>query len=459
MSKPRVSARIALAASLLTVLLLAAGGSAAGYLVEVHSQRTGRHYRLAAAAAYIQHGAARALSPQWQRALTGKLASLELSAQLTIASATKKRSIYQPRPIAGGSKPQSSSSDPTATYVFPLAGGSGRTLRLNLFALPFDRNRRLLVALVSGLAVLLAGVALLLWAASRWLVAPLRRLNAHVDAVAGGDSIDTRTDSPIREVDNVAAALAGMAARLAQTAEQDARLEAERRLLVSSIAHDLRTPLFSLRGYLDAIASGLGDPEERLDRAREKARQIDRLVTSLFDYARADIEVKPRLQATDLAQAIADTTAAFELAARAQGVELRVAGRTGAPVALDRDGFARALGNVIDNALRQTPRGGAVDVTHGEDTDGVFVRVVDDGPGIPHDLLPHVFDPLVRADDARNGHADGTGLGLTIAARLLQQQGGTIHAANTPDRGAVLTLRLMRARGLEPPGASRPSGT
>lgn len=78
------------------------------------------------------------------------------------------------------------------------------------------------------------------------------------------------------------------------------------------------------------------------------------------------------------------------------------------------------------------------------DWHGPYIRVEDDGLGIPPDLLPLVFEPLVRANQASNSHAHGTGLGLTIAARLLSNQGGTIHAANTPDRGTALTLHLPR---------------
>ena len=194
-----------------------------------------------------------------------------------------------------------------------------------------------------------------------------------------------------------------MATTLAQTAEHDARLEAGRRLLVSSIAHDLRTPLFSLRGYLDAIAAGIGDPRERLDQARSKADQIDRLVTSLFDYARADIDQRPEPQTTDLAGAVTDTTAALEAAAHERGIKLRVSALTTASVTIDRAALERALTNVLDNALRHTPRGGAIDVTCGEDIDSAFVRVVDDGPGIASDLLPRLFEPIVRADGAYSG--------------------------------------------------------
>lgn len=445
MSRLRVRFSVALTVGVLALPLLAAAASAAGYLIETHRQQADRDHRLAAAAAYVEHGQARAETKQWQQALAEKLAALGLTAQLTLVSPTSKRSIYASTEPADRTKPspsQSTGGQPTATYMFPLAKGPGQSLRLDLFAPPLDRTRRLLVALACGLAALLAGAVLLLWAGRRWLVAPLRHLSAQVDAVAGGDPIETRATSPIMEVRNVATAVAGMAATLAQTAEQDARVEAERRLLVSSIAHDLRTPLFSLRGYLEAIATGIGNPRERLDRAREKAHQIDRLITSLFDYARAEIDEQPRLQTTDLAEAVTQTTAGFELAADQRGVELRVTGRADPPVTIDRDGFERALANVIDNALRHTPKGGTIEVTCGEDTDGAFVQVLDNGPGITADLLPHIFEPMVRANS--NGRTGGTGLGLTIAARLLGNQGGTIHAANAPGRGAIVTLRLPR---------------
>ena len=460
----RAPVRVALAVSVLALVLLTAGATAVGYLVEARNQRSGRAHRLAAAAAYVSQHATQAGTTRWQQAVTRELTALGLRAQLTVVWLGGKRVVYasndlaavttpsprRPARDASATAPSSpSAAQPAATYLFPLAREPGKTLTLDLYAPSLDRTRPLLVALASGLASLLAGAMLLIWAASRWLVAPLRRLNTQVDAIAGGDPAEIRATSPIREVENVATAVAGMAARLAQTAEHDARLEAERRLLVSSIAHDLRTPLFSLRGYLEAIATGIGDPRDRLDRARVKAQQIDRLVTGLFDYARADIDERPRLQAADLAEAVIDAAAAFELAADERGVKLRVTAHTRPSVTIDRDGFERALANVLDNALRHTPREGTVDVACGEDAGQAFVRVIDDGPGIAPDLLPHLFELTART--ASSSRIDGAGLGLTIAARLLRNQGGTIDAANAPSRGAILTMRLP----LNPAPASR----
>lgn len=456
MRRLRASVRVALAVCVLALVLLTAGAAAVGYLVEARNQSSDRAHRLAAAEAYVSHHATPAGTTRWQQALTRHLTALGLPAQLTMVWPGGKHVVYASNGLVAATTPSSrrstrdtsatapsspSATQPTATYMFPLAGGSG-TLTLDLYAPSLDRTRPVLVALASGLAALLAGAMLLTWAASHWLVAPLRRLNVQVDAIAGGDPFETRATSPIREVENVATAVAGMAARLAQTAEYDARLEAERRLLVSSIAHDLRTPLFALRGYLDAIATGIGNPHERLDRARAKAQQIDRLVTGLFGYARADIDERPRLQTTDLAEAVIDATAAFELAAGERGVKLQVTAHTRPSVTIDRDGFERALANVLDNALRHTPRGGRVDVACGEDADHAFVRVIDDGPGIAPDLLSHLFELTARTTTTSSSRIDRAGLGLTIAARLLRNQGSTIGAANAPPRGAILTLRL-----------------
>lgn len=216
-------------------------------------------------------------------------------------------------------------------------------------------------------------------------------------------------------------------------------------MLVGSIAHNLRTSLFSLRGYLDAIEMAIGDPGERLEQAQTKAHQIDRLIAGLFDYARTQFYASPQLMTIELGSAVSLMTSAFEFAAHERGVKLHVTSHTQRSVKIDRDRFERALSNVIDNALRHSPPGGTVEVTCDENINSVYVNVIDDGPGISPELLPRIFDPTVlRAKSSYNGYADGAGLGLTIAAHLLRNQGRNIDAGNSPPRGAILTIRLSR---------------
>ena len=254
---------------------------------------------------------------------------------------------------------------------------------------------------LSGLAALVIGGTLLLWATSQWLVLPLRRLSSQVDAIAAA----TRSTPIVRSQRSARSRTRRRHQGDGHDARADRRpgraIRAERRLLITSIAHDLRTPLFSLGGYLDAIATGIGDPRERLDQARKKTQQIEALVTGLFDYARAEIDHEPGLQKTRLAGVVADTATAFELEAKERGVTLYVSAHANPIVVIGHDAFERALANVIDNALRHTPPGGTVEVTCGEDVDDGIVCVIDGGRGIAPDLLPHLFEPTARTRNPR----------------------------------------------------------
>jgi signal transduction histidine kinase len=472
MSTRGVSVRMFLLLSVLALLALSGAAALPAFLLEQHSQRSDRDERLTAAAAYVEHRNAEVLSRSWQGAFARKLDALDLSAELAVVAldehgklALGAKRIYVSSALRpDGARPAAQAvsgtslddlpinnfaitREPSSEHTFPFREKPGTgdvpqpRLLLRLYAPPLDRGRQAFVALVFGLLALLAGLAVVSWTASRWFVTPLRQLSSHVDAIAGGELAVTPPLSRIREVTNIAGAVSGMAEALARTAKAEARLEAKRRFLITAAAHDLRTPLFSLRSYLDAIASGIGLPDEQLEKARAKAGQIDRLVTSLFAYARADLDDEPHLESADLAEAVRRATSAFEHAASERRVTLRLGGNGRVPVTIDRDRFERAIANILDNAFRYTPEGGVIDVAYGHDTDTAYVRIDDSGPGIEPDLLPHVFEPMVRAGRARR-FTGGAGLGLTIAARLLESQGGTVSAANRTEGGASLTLRL-----------------
>jgi signal transduction histidine kinase len=128
-------------------------------------------------------------------------------------------------------------------------------------------------------------------------------------------------------------------------------------------------------------------------------------------------------------------------------------GDDGVAVVADREQLERVLANVFDNALRHSPPGAAVEVAWCDRGSTVELTVADCGPGIDADLLPHVFQPMVRGDRSHNSATGCAGLGLTIAERLIESQGGTIAADNRQDGGAEFTLTLRRA-GLNNPEAT-----
>lgn len=139
------------------------------------------------------------------RGLTRKLTDLDLSAKLTIVAPAKT-----PLFVSRGLVPIDPAIHPTASYALQL---DGKVLELDLYASPPFRSQRLLAALAAGIAALLVGGTLQMWGVSRWLIIPLRHLTTQVDAIAGGDTIEIPATSPIREVDYVARAIAGMGVR------------------------------------------------------------------------------------------------------------------------------------------------------------------------------------------------------------------------------------------------------
>lgn len=217
--------------------------------------------------------------------------------------------------------------------------------------------------------------------------------------------------------------------------------------MIGAVVHDLRTPLFSLRGYLAGLESGVADTPEKQRHyftvAQEKADALERLISDLFDYTRLEYleetPVRERLELDELLETLVD---GMSPQAVAKGVTMHVDVAPECPVAGDRHLLTRAIENLLDNALRHTPSGGTVVTTCLRSGDHVVFSVRDTGPGIPEADLPHLFAPLFRGETSRNRRTGGAGLGLTIARRIIRAHGGELEAANAPEGGAVFNGRL-----------------
>jgi signal transduction histidine kinase len=328
------------------------------------------------------------------------------------------------------------------------------TIMGTLFIERPSRAARFAAASGAGLLALalavLAGVVLL----RRWVVAPLARLAADAERIAGGELDVGPVSSRTREVAEVGAALRGMAEGLRGALAEQHAAEKQRRFLLSAIAHDLRTPLFTLRGSLEAIDHGIGDADH-LRRARDKATLLDRLVGDLFTFSRLEY-AEP-----ELAHDALDPVALAHEAADTVDPRIRVVAAA-TPMALDGDRAAllRVLVNLLDNAVRHARS--EVELRVRAEEDDVLFEVRDDGPGIAAGDLPQLFEPLFRADRTRNSATGGAGLGLAIVQRLTAAHGGSAHAANRPDGGALFVVRIprrsaQRASGVVVRAATEPS--
>jgi signal transduction histidine kinase len=315
----------------------------------------------------------------------------------------------------------------TSTVVLPR-------LTAQLFVRRESGAARAAIALAAAAAGLAAALVLAVMLLNRWVLRPLARLAADADRIAGGELEVEPVRTRAREVAQVGEAMQGMAGALGSALGASAAAARDRRFLVSAIAHDLRTPLFTLRGSLEAIEHGLADGDA-LARAQRKAAHLDRLVGDLFSFARAEqARDAPAGEDVDLAE-IARRAAETVQPGR---VRLALTGAARAPAHGDPVALERALTNLLDNALRHARDRVEVRVSPGR------VEVSDDGPGFAPEDLPHVFEPLYRGDKARGG--GGAGLGLAIARRLARAHGGDVVAANAPEGGARVTLTLAALR-------------
>jgi signal transduction histidine kinase len=303
---------------------------------------------------------------------------------------------------------------------------------------------------IVGLVALVFTLGLIAWFLGRMVVKPLAATGDAARQVATGDLEVALPSSRVREVAEVNSAFEAMSAELRSSLEQQANLEQERRLFIGAIVHDLRTPLFSLRGYLDGLAQGIADTSEKRARyvavAQEKAAALERLVTDLFDYTRMEyLDQAPNREPLDLAALLRRLVDGLRPQAAAKGIDLTIGTpANGCIVDGDPHLLTRAIENLLDNALRFTPNGGRVMVECGAEGAGVRFAVADTGPGIPADDLPHLFAPLFRGETSRNRRTGGAGLGLTTARNILRAHGGDLTARNRFDGGAVFTGTLPR---------------
>jgi signal transduction histidine kinase len=295
----------------------------------------------------------------------------------------------------------------------------------------------LLYAVGAGVAAALV-VARQAGAAIRTVEMTARRLGeGDLDARVGG--IDAGP-----ELETLATTLDEMADRLRRAQDRERDAEQMRRDLITTISHDLRTPLASLRAMVEAIDEGVVEDPPNLRRyvgqMRRSVHQLGTMVDDLFELTQLDagaIEVETRR--ARLEEVVSTALAAVEPSAREKRLELVTRlGTVGDAPCSPR--VARVLQNLLANAVRHTPADGTIRIEAGRADDRLRIAVEDTGEGIAPDDLPRVFDPFFRADPARSG--PGAGLGLALAKRIVEALGGRISAERGASTGARFAVEL-----------------
>lgn len=411
-------------------------------------------------------------NPAWQRSAAASLADMQVDAAVfTGPSSQPVFATSGAQQLLGASQQSTSGVANVAAQATDVANLDGPTFQRIALVAPAH----------SGVAARQVGVAYLwingspndalwgvLWALTELgafalalvvvvflmgqiVVTPLLEMGRAAESIAGGNLAIRLTRSPVHEIDDVSTALEGMAKTLRTALARQTALEGERRLFIGAVAHDLRTPLFMLRGYLQGLEHGVASSPEKtahyLAMAQAKADQLERLISDLFAFTRQEyLELEPERQPLDFGATLQEVVEGAQPLAATKGITLRL----DAPAAPDAPAqllgdphlLARAVENLVDNAIRYTPDGGAVVVRWRTENERVTFSVSDTGPGIPAHDLAHLFKPLYRGEGSRNRETGGAGIGLAITQRIIEAHGGSISAANRPEGGAIFTGTL-----------------
>ncbi|MFJ3994972.1 sensor histidine kinase [Streptomyces parvus] len=293
------------------------------------------------------------------------------------------------------------------------------------------------------------------------LVRPLHALTGAAQRMRDGEQPASVPVSGDDEVGRLAAAFNDMSAHRA-------RLEEQRKAMVSDVAHELRTPLSNIRGWLEAAQDGLADPDPAfVSSLLEEAVLLQHIIDDLQDLAAADAgALRLHPEPVEVRELLGQVAAAHQARAENAGVTLAVtAPAPGPALSADPVRLRQAVGNLVSNAVRHTPEGGRVTLrayvagpyapgpNASEEDRGtavtgggtVVIEVSDTGSGIPADDLPHVFDRFWRAEKSRSRRTGGSGLGLAIVRKLVEAHGGTVEATSTEGEGSTFALRLPGA--------------
>jgi signal transduction histidine kinase len=290
---------------------------------------------------------------------------------------------------------------------------------------------------LSGLAALafslLLGIVI-----SRIFTRPIRELTEAARKVANGNlnqHVEVRSNDELGELSVV---FNDMTAKLSQLIESRKRMTAD-------IAHELRTPISVILGHAEGIHDGVLDASpETIEIIRHESIRLEKLVNDLRVLALSDAgDLKLSPQPSSPIHLMQTVQNIFKYKAQSKEIKLVLDHPARLPdVMIDTDRMVQVFSNLVENALRVTPRGGSIRLAASERDHQVDMVVSDTGPGLPDGESELIFDRLYRTDQSRQRDQGGSGLGLAIARTLVEQQGGKIWAESIPGSGASIHILL-----------------
>ncbi len=289
---------------------------------------------------------------------------------------------------------------------------------------------------------------ILAWIISSNILRPLYELDSATKKIIGGNFDFSLSYKKNDEMGDLCVAFDLMREQLKTSLEKQAALESSRKELIASISHDLRTPMSSIKGYVEGLQDGIIHDKEKFSRyitvIKNKTESLDNLIESLFRYSQLDInDTKEAFCIRESKELLESIIAPIEIEFADQPLQLEVI-KPYPSVRLyaNENSVAQVFDNLISNAKRYVNENGTIRIEANFDGDYLKISVTDNGTGISQEDLPHVFDQFYRAEKSRSRSFGGAGLGLAICKKVIENHGGKIWAESKPDVGTTFCFTL-----------------
>ena len=279
---------------------------------------------------------------------------------------------------------------------------------------------------------------------------PIVEIAGIVEEIKAGD---LGRELPVRsqdEIGRLAELINEMTSKVRQYIEQLQKLERFRSEFLGNVSHELRTPIFSLKGFLETLLEGaINDPKVNrtfTEKAYHHASRLDTLLTDLIEISRIESgEMKMSFRYFDTVAFLETVREDFSDEARKKDQKLVLQAQFPEMLAFgDKERLHEALGNIVNNAIKYSPKGATIILGSIEKERTVHISVTDNGPGIPEEHLSRIFERFYRVDKNRSREVGGTGLGLAIAKHIVEAHGSRITVASEVGKGSTFTFALKK---------------
>lgn len=337
-------------------------------------------------------------------------------------------------------------------FLFPDGGEGSVFIISNVDGLIPEIKIMMWEMLLAGIMIIVFTDAILMMWVYRSVISPLGRLQVATKNIRDGNldfALEIEEDD---EIGQLCQDFEEMRMRLKESAEEKVQYDKENKELISNISHDLKTPITAIKGYVEGIIDGVASSPEKLDRyirtVYNKANDMDKLIDELTFYSKIDTNKIPyTFSKLSVSNYFRDCVDEVGLEMEARSIELGYFNYVDEDVVIiaDAEQLRRVINNIISNSVKyMDKKSGIINIRIKDVGDFIQVGIEDNGKGIPAKDLPNIFDRFYRTDSSRNSSQGGSGIGLSIVKKIVEDHGGRIWASSKEGIGTEIHFVLRK---------------